>query len=301
MSIQTHIARVDNPHRVTKEQLDLGNVENFSLASRQEVIDLARTDRYIDFENIDWVNEAFIQYMKDIGVMDENGDYNLLPNDTSGSNVFYRDENEINFLYGTHPTAYAVNVSITLNDTVIGEYDNIPLNSTNWVADISALALTDNTPYVAEITYLTNQGASEGKTTVTMSSVELDVNFTINSLTHKGFISGATTGYTSLDVVIKQGTSVIKPKVVINTALGGWTIDLSALSFNPMLPYVAEVETFINGVYIKTRLFNSVVSDIDPGTLYYVDPVDGADIYDFRRFEHLSDVGLYYVDSGVLV
>lgn len=73
MSIQSHIQRKDNPHNVTKEQVGLGNVQNYPLATREEVMALERNDRYIDARNNAWVQEAFDAYLKRVGIVDENG------------------------------------------------------------------------------------------------------------------------------------------------------------------------------------------------------------------------------------
>lgn len=77
-AIVNHIQRKDNPHNVTKVQVGLDKIENFPLASRQEVIDLSREDRYIDATRTDWVQEAFDNYLETLGLIDSDG--NLVTN-----------------------------------------------------------------------------------------------------------------------------------------------------------------------------------------------------------------------------
>lgn len=47
LDVDGHVARVDNPHNVTKEQLDLGFVSNYPIANVAEAIDPAIDNRYM--------------------------------------------------------------------------------------------------------------------------------------------------------------------------------------------------------------------------------------------------------------
>lgn len=71
--ITDHINNHNNPHGVTKAQVGLGDVQNFPLASKAEVVDLSRNDRYIDAKRTDWVQEAFDQYLVTLGLVDSDG------------------------------------------------------------------------------------------------------------------------------------------------------------------------------------------------------------------------------------
>lgn len=46
-ALQGHIQNTNDPHQVTKEQVDLGNVSNLSVATPQEVADKASVDKYV--------------------------------------------------------------------------------------------------------------------------------------------------------------------------------------------------------------------------------------------------------------
>jgi len=47
-----HLTETNNPHQVTKEQVGLGNIVNYELASDQEVIDRMLVDKYVTLRQI---------------------------------------------------------------------------------------------------------------------------------------------------------------------------------------------------------------------------------------------------------
>lgn len=68
-TILPHSIRRDNPHNVTKDQVELSHIENYPMATREEIMALVRDDRYIDVSDTDAVDEAFTKYMISLGIL----------------------------------------------------------------------------------------------------------------------------------------------------------------------------------------------------------------------------------------
>lgn len=302
MSIQAHIARTDNPHQVTKEQLGLGNVQNYPVATREEVIALTATDRYIDFNNMSWVSEAFVNYMFELGIIDENGNYNQAPTDLSGTLFFYQNEAGNVVLEGTHPSATSVDVIVTTNATTVSETLSLALTNGAWTVDTSALTIDPANTYLVTVSYYDNTGVKTGRRTGYLDLLNLSASFLINSVSNGVTISGTATDYDQVDVVINDGINDIFTFVNQPIAADGtWALDLSTEEFDQNTPYTATVKGYLDGTLINTVVENSQIDVMPAGSYVYTDPSTGVTYVDFRRTSDLSDVGLYYIDGGVQV
>lgn len=300
MSIQEHIADLSNPHQDSKEKIGLGNIQNFPLATRAEVMALSSNERYIDNNNLGWVGEAFIQYMKDLKILDANGEYLDIPTDNLGTVIFYRTPSEDSVLFGTHPEAVSLSYKIFLENTVISTVENIILSNGTWSNDIATTNLNDNANYRLEIEYKRADGSLYSNGVYYYISTETQTQLQVDILNEKLLVSGAVQGYDKINVEILEDNQVIRQVNNISTNLGGWTIDLSAIVVDLAKEYKVRVTHFINNVELETFTELAVEKSVPDGTLYYIDPESGDEYYDFRRVENLSDVGLYYVDLGEL-
>lgn len=99
MSIQTHIQRRDNPHNVTLTQINLDQLLPYPLATQAEIMALTRDDRYIDATATQWIRDAFVKYLQDLGLADADG--NLIRRDISGTIYAHIDETDQLIVSGT--------------------------------------------------------------------------------------------------------------------------------------------------------------------------------------------------------
>lgn len=99
MSLQAHIQRRDNPHGHTLESLGLDEILPYPIATRDEVIALSRDDRYVDTTAVDWIKDAFTQYLIDLGLADQDG--NLHRRDISTNLYAHIDEQDQLIISGT--------------------------------------------------------------------------------------------------------------------------------------------------------------------------------------------------------
>ena len=72
MPIMTHINDVTtNPHNVNKEDVGLGNVQNYPMATEAQALALNSTQHYLSPLT---GHAAALQALKNLGVLDANGD-----------------------------------------------------------------------------------------------------------------------------------------------------------------------------------------------------------------------------------
>ena len=208
MSIQEHISRQDNPHGVTKAQVGLGNVMNYPVASATEINALTANDRYIRLTDIELVNSAFTQYMKDIGLMDANGNIIPSPVDTDGDVTFEIDAYGSVLLEGTHPVAYYVDVTVTQAGELVFDQTKIQVVSEQWSANVSTLVLDPDLPYSLAVIYRDANGKQLSRADSVNGDLDPiaggNINFIINDDNWKGTLSGNTPGALTVDVRIEE-------------------------------------------------------------------------------------------------
>lgn len=85
-----HIGRKDNPHHLTKGQLELSNVGDLEVATEQDVMELNRDDCYVT-DDPNTVYNAFIEYAARYGLtLSESEVVRLI-----GSIQFYDDTRQL--------------------------------------------------------------------------------------------------------------------------------------------------------------------------------------------------------------
>jgi hypothetical protein len=96
-TLNLHINDTDNPHQVTKEQIGLGNVEDFGVASNAEAADISITDKLMTPAS---TNAAVTAILNDpaSGALDAIKNQ-MMPTGTDGDHVFYINDKTINNPY----------------------------------------------------------------------------------------------------------------------------------------------------------------------------------------------------------
>ena len=100
--LNQHIINTDNPHSTTKEQVGLGNVDNYLTATMDEVLNRDEIDKFVTLKHL-------VKYVNEFGGMGGGGSqYNLTATSSvvpEGESVFFTlntpDEVEGNILYWT--------------------------------------------------------------------------------------------------------------------------------------------------------------------------------------------------------
>lgn len=240
MSIQEHMSRQDNPHGVTKAQVGLDNVMNYPMASAAEISALAANDRYIRLTDIGLVNEAFTQYMQDIGLMDANGEIIRSPVDTDGDVTFEVDTYGNVLLEGSHPAAHTVDVSVTQASELVFSEDKIEIVSNQWSANVSTLVLDPDLPYSLALVYRDISGKQLSRSDVVTGDLddisEGNINFTINDDNWKGTLSGNTSGAVTVDVRIEENGELVYTgtNIPVDTVNNNfWIVNTGNVTFDP--------------------------------------------------------------------
>ena len=299
MSISVHIARTDNPHLVTKEQLGLGSVNNYPMASRETVLALTSQTNYVDLDNLAWVSEAFTNYMDSLGLLNPDGSFVTVPYDTLGTPYFTLDETVYN-LEGTHPTAFSVRATIESNGVVLGELPAVNLTADYWNLPLASLNLVPGNTYLAKIVYLDSLGEPISQDTAILISLSLGIiEFSINEDTNLAVLAGGYNGYGEITATITDSVGV----VYTGTALlnnGVYVFDLSTTPFSVLSTYTVEVLGTL-GTNTKLVTRNNSISVTANGTITYIDPATGLTVVDFRDIADLDNATVYYVDQGAIV
>lgn len=139
-TIQQHIQDFNNPHQTTKAHVGLPDIQNYALATQAEVIALTRDDLYIDVTNMAWVQEAFAQYLFDIGLVDGNGDLITVPDDVGIVN-FDIDQFGAASVDGFKNDIITTDIIIRQGGTTVFTQNDIVATAGTWVADTTGLVL----------------------------------------------------------------------------------------------------------------------------------------------------------------
>ena len=132
-----HTSDTNNPHEVNKDQVGLSYINNYRLATEEEVLALERDDRYIDKEELQLINQAFKKYLKDLGLIDEDGNLIVIPSDI-GSATFAIDSSGMGWLEGEAYRGDHVEVEIFKDEGQIFDESNIQTQGDDhsWEADL---------------------------------------------------------------------------------------------------------------------------------------------------------------------
>lgn len=299
MSIQDHIARRDNPHGLTKAQVGLSNVFNFRLATREEVIAMERNDLYVDFNNSQWVSEAFRNYMFTLGIIDENGNYTTTPTDTLGSVYYYQDMQQVLRLSGTHPEANSVKVELYIDNSLTKTYDDVPVISTDWEINDNTISVGQSQTSYVIVYYKNSTGGIDSRAVEQLVIQNVQATFIIDAQTKLATLTGVATGFDSLNITIKDntGATVNTFNAIDVSETTNWSVDFGDTEYEAP-SYTAEIDYMLGSDVSFNGLYYSQLGNDEPGTKILTDPETGAEYVDFRRFPDLTDEGLYYIDEG---
>ena len=245
-TLQQHIADKNNPHQVTKEQAGLGEIENFPLATKAEVIALEAEDRYVDINNIEWINEAFIEYLKRIGLADDNGDL-LKPNVEAG--LFFDLSNDgQGSLNGT--SSNATKVTVTLLDgsgSIFHQVSDLPITDINgnWTVDVSSLAFNPSETYTAQVQGFNDQGFESDLASVdAMWELPIPQATIAFELSEYGVatLNGTAAEAQTVEVTIKKPGNVVVFNDTLTLNGDQWQATMEGVSFNPDVQYTATAK-----------------------------------------------------------
>lgn len=176
MTIQTHIARRDNPHQLTLAQIGLGNLKPFALATEADIIGLTKADVYIGANSTTTIGLAFRNYLDSLGLIVNN---KLVPPaiSSSGTVTFVITSVE-SWLNGSHPTAKNITVKLYANGVLDTQTYQVVVNSgtdvpTYWHIDTTTLTFTPGVIYSVRVEYRTLENASLGISNKTATVVDL--------------------------------------------------------------------------------------------------------------------------------
>lgn len=244
MSFKDHILRKDDPHRVTKEQAGLSNIKNYPLATPAILKELSSDSHYIQATEASQIQDLFTQHMKDIGLMDENGNIISSPLDKDGELEFEILPSGDVTISGTHPVAVTVDVTVTLNRKEVFEESGIEIIDQSWEADTSNLVLDPDDPYILDTIYRDADGnqisrdSEMGGKIPTLSDGQ--GRLLVFSGDNTGSIMGRTPGAAKVDVLISQdGAPVLSAKNIASD--GTWAKDLGSTTFDPNVDTLVEV------------------------------------------------------------
>lgn len=244
MSFKDHILRKDDPHRVTKEQAGLSNIKNYPLATPAILKELSSDSHYIQATEASQIQDLFTQHMKDIGLMDENGNIISSPLDKDGELEFEILPSGDVTISGTHPVAVTVDVTVTLNRKEVFEESGIEIIDQSWEADTSNLVLDPDDPYILDTIYRDADGnqisrdSEMGGKIPTLSDGQ--GRLLVFSADNTGSIMGRTPGAAKVDVLISQdGAPVLSAKNIASD--GTWAKDLGTTTFDPNVDTLVEV------------------------------------------------------------
>lgn len=299
MSIQIHVARTDNPHEVTKEQVGLGNLENFPVADTNTVLSMSSAFHYIPVDGLPAVKTAFINYMKSIGLMDELGNFIRIPVDTLGSVWFILQDSDF-ILAGNHPTGTTVDAIISSDGVTVAIIPKVPITNGRWDMDLSGITLVPGNTYVANLVYWDAAGVEISTAEEVVKSVGISIEtFEINDDTELGYLDGLTNNYDRVSAIVTQnGVTVFSGDALIVGNV--YTFNMLNIVFDKTLTYTATVIGHYGDLESLPIVVDNTIGVSPLGTLTYIDPATGLTNIDFREFTDLSDVGLYYVDEGAL-
>ena len=302
MSIQQHISDFNNPHGLTKQKIGLGNVQNFPMATQDEVISMSRTDVYIEAYNKEWIGQAFNKYIVDLGILDQDGNFLLAQTNTNGEIQFYEDLDGVIHLLGTNVKAFKVKATVFENDVALQTYDNVLLSSSQWVVDVSSLTFDPAASYRVEVENYDSNSNYLGKQFDQLILMNSDVNFEYNPDTRIGVLKGLGKGFTFIDIILNKNGSPIKTFLQLPvSAQDLWSANVSDIAFDLNATYRADVTYYTEDVAIEEKQYIATVVNSQAGTLTYVDPESGDTYYDFRNVADLSNTDLTYIDAGELI
>lgn len=159
MSFETHIKRVDDPHDTRLEHIGLDKLRNYDIATRNEVIAMVRNDRYIDLEtSTSYINDAFLKYVTDLGLVDSNGDLlKPLPDYSAQIEAFFKTNRRL-YIQGFAPESKYMEYTIFENKVALhGGAHNF-----NRIIDFSTTGMyKPKHDYVLEMVFYRNAGDTE--------------------------------------------------------------------------------------------------------------------------------------------
>lgn len=311
---ENHAARRDNPHNVTKEQVGLGNVENYALADKTEVIKMERDDLYIDSTKMSWVQEALLTYMYNLGLVNGKGEFIIAPIDhrvTVETNI---DEfNGLLTLHGTHSTAVSVDVRVrevyfgVLQETLLFERLNTPIIDTIWTVDTTGIHLTHSREYQIELLFRDLEGLQIGRYVHSTQDSYTDYMkpyFVVdpeNNIHIYGFSPNAFTVQAVIKNAMGQVLGTVNNIIVDNNQNKGGFFHLISSQLNKNFIYKVEITAFNrHGNELGRKDQESVsIHQLDKGLFYY-NTIQRAWYYDMRYFGTSMDNPIRYIDKGRL-
>lgn len=311
MSLEEHILRRDNPHQVTKEQVGLGLVQNYPLASQNEITSMTTAERYIDSAHLVHVQTALRNYMTQLGLLNAQGNLAVAPIDTAGTIEFMIYNNGTFVLNGIHPAAAMVDVYIYLGNQKVAERLGINLNNQRWNYPNTTLVFNAGETYEARVNYRNAQGRqlSKGnKFSEFNNSIPADafINFLMEPsgrFLFYGYAPGAISG--RVVVTDPIGTQVwVRENVSVELGTGYWSIDATDATLNPTVAYTATFYAYNAIPEEMWRISTTVVVvEGEDGVALVRDQARNAWYYDFKPYTAWEgvDPSLFeYVDFGRL-
>ncbi|MBE0438326.1 MAG: hypothetical protein IBX57_00970 [Gammaproteobacteria bacterium] len=311
MAIVHHINNMQNPHQLSKWHVNLGNIREYPLASRDDILALERDDVYIDITANEFVTDAFAHYLVKVGLVDHTDRVKVPPSDPHGDPTFALTSEGQVVLEGKHPDAVAVKVRIYNDQELLLEVPETPVVFDAWSLDVNDLGIqalfglpADQRPEQFDIKAIVEYMGDElyplsrNVRYIRIPTQNL-LKFSIASDSGLFKVEGIHKDVHHISVFIKDldtNQIVYTEEKIFAFDSNHWTTNANGLTIDIKDRYEITVKGFIYDTEVFHTTTNVLEDFTDLGTQRLYDTNLETNYVDMREYQYLTNEDLVYID-----